>query len=191
MTSDARREVAQQFFGGVVVEDVTTFGQRVDVCVRVDADEVARRRQVRTGAIVSEDVLRLLASLPSCISLPVELLDPLQRLVLEEALELHAVEMDGPTTFRLAARPPLEPIGLVLVASDWADVVALSFLGTLAPRVVVASGTLARRVLRDTGASLGVVANGEIVRPPLAHRVRDSWQRWLTSELAFERFLGA
>lgn len=174
-------------FSGEVVRDLPVFSQRVDVWFRPDRSEIDRRRRAGLGAITDPDALRTLLALP--IGHPVRLTDlhPLDGLVLD-SLPPGAAEVGDETVTRQATSP-VELTGLVKNAARWEDVQAVSLLRTHAPRLVMASNPLARRVLEEADPDIGVAvrsAQGMVVlRQPGSRWVKPSWQRWLLAEAAF------
>ncbi len=182
--------IVRALFGGVVVKGLETFGQHVDLSVRLVNEEVERRRDAAMGAVLDASMLRFVSALPYGIRLPVDLLDPLGRLALGEATAAGLIHQ-AVDEFVVVVRPPVEPIGLVMHALDWDDIVAVSFLRTHAPRAVIVGRPLARRVMNEADPGLGVVSEGEVVRLPDSRYVKSGWQRWLTAELAYARLLAS
>jgi hypothetical protein len=174
-------------FPGDVTRNLLIFGQRVDVWFEPDLFEVDRRAQSRLGAITDADGLRSLMTLP--IGLPVRMMDlaPLDLLVLETLGEGAVVIHDSMVTRH--ARPPVRLTGLVKHAERWDDIQAVSLLRTHAPRLVLASEPLARRVLKEADPDIGIAITTEssivLKRKPGSRWLRPSWQRWLLAEAVF------
>ena len=176
-----------ELFTGDLVEGLEVFGQRIDVWVERNFDEIARRKVKELGAITSADAIRTLMGLPAGVPVPARTVNPLDLLVLTGLASGH-VRMEDDDIVRLVV-PPMRIMGIVKHAIDWDDVVAVTLLRTHGPRVVVASGALARRALRDADPDLGV-ANHDfgktvIQRRPGNRWLKPSWQHWLIAEAAF------
>lgn len=180
-------------FGGSLLRGVRLFAQTVDVSCRPDAAEADRRRALGVGAMTDPDLLRALMGIPEGLPVAIEALAAVTTFALDELLSCGAVEIIGGHVIRRAV-PPVELLGLTKVVSDWSEVQAITLLRTHAPRMVIAPATLARRILAEVDAEVGVSvqsARGEVGcrRLPGASRVRPSWQRWFTAEVAYGAWL--
>lgn len=179
-------------FDGERVADVHVFGQTVDIWIRPRSEEIDRRASAGVGAIHEDYMLRALMNVPEGVPIEMGTLDGATLLAMEELLTAHAVEIVGDAACRRAI-PPVDLVGIAKAARDWSDVQEISYLATHGPRIVVAVEPMARRVMREIDAEVGVAIVKEtdyvVLRRPGATAVRPSWQRWSIAETAFEMWL--
>jgi hypothetical protein len=180
------------WFRGEVLSNFIAFGQSVDLWIRPIEFEVERRRRAQLGAITRPDAIRSLMGLPAGIPIAMAAIAPLDRLVLE-ALSPAIIRTHRTEVERLAV-PPVQLVGIVKRAHSWDDVQAVSLLRTHAPRVVIASAALARRIIREADPEIGVADVDDVqttLRPPGRRWIKPSWQRWLIAELAYDAWRAA
>jgi hypothetical protein len=86
-------------------------------------------------------------------------------------------------------------VGVAKRVHSWEDVQKLSLLRTHAPRLAIASRSLADRIVRTCDPDMGVaVVTDDCVtmeRNPGRRWVRPSWQRWLVAEMVFAVAVGS
>lgn len=159
----------------------------MDLWCDVDEAEVARRSQLSLKAVTDESALRLLMELPYGAPLVLDSIHPLDRVLLDD-LPTGVVALTRRTVTRTLV-PPVRLTGIALWADSREEVERLLFLRSHAPRVAIGEDDLVDGLLRCAPLDLGLAspqANGvKVVRPASSRWVRPSWQRWLTSELAF------
>lgn len=178
-----------ELFDGDLLSDLTVFGQNVDAWVQPIKSEVLRRRDAMLGAILDPEILRTLRLLPFRMPVATSELGPIDMLILEDAPP-GAVEHRTDAIIRLA-EPPLQIMGIVKRAACWEDIQAVSLLRTHAPRFVEARHNLAIRAMREADSEIGVVDSGDkgaVLRKAGRRWLKPSWQRWLISEIAFDRW---
>lgn len=182
-----------ELFDGECVEDVDVIGQEVDIWIRPNIHEIERRRAQGVGAMCDHDHIRALMDLPEGVYVPLRCLDGATLLAMDDLVERGAVEFDGDSVSRVAVQP-VAMVGISKVAECWDDARRITWLGSHAPRYVIASGRIAKRVLAEIDPQVGLAVQQDgawrIARTAGARRVFPSWQRWAIAERAFAGWLG-
>ncbi|WP_423916768.1 hypothetical protein [Candidatus Poriferisodalis sp.] len=184
--------MTSELFAGERVEGVDVTGQVVDIWVRPNHHEIERRRSHSVGAMCDHDHIRALMDLPEGLHVPLNCLDGATLLAMDDLVDRGAVEFDGDSVSRVAVQP-VAMVGISKVAECWDDARRITWLGSHAPRYVIASGRIAKRVLKEIDPQVGLAVqhDGEcrIARTAGARRVFPSWQRWVIAERTFEKWL--
>jgi len=180
-------------FGGCVLPDVTVAGVVVDVVVELDNEELARRSELRLGAVDDRDLLEVLGQLPLGWRVPVDELDPVMRVVAEGAPP-GLVERVGDALVR-SYRPAIRTVGVITRQRDWRQgIEVISRFASVAPRGLVVTGSL-----RDFDAAvdaaqrlgIGLAVRTKNASPPLllvpagTRFRRPGTADWLFSERVF------
>lgn len=184
--------VTSTLFDGDFVPDVDVTGQVVDIWVRPYEDEIERRRALGVGAMLEHDVVRALFDMPAGVPLPPACLDGATLMAMDDLVELGAVEFNDALVTRIAV-VPVEMVGISKVAECWDDARRITWLGTHAPRFVIAGQRIAKRVMDEVDPQVGVVLQHQdetrILRPAGSRRLFPSWQRWVLAERSFAKWL--
>ena len=182
-----------ELFDGERVENVDVTGQEVDIWIQPNLHEIERRRAHGVGAMCDHDHIRALMDMPEGLHVPLRCLDGATLMAMEDLVELRAVKFDGNSVSRVAVQP-VAMVGISKVAECWDDARRITWLGPHAPRYVIASGRIAKRVLAEVDPQVGLAVpqDGQcrIARTAGARRVFPSWQRWAIAERAFAKWLG-
>ena len=178
-------------FAGTRVQNVHVFGQTVHLWVVPRLEEIDRRTRAGTGPITDHGHLQALHPIPESEPVAADSLGALALLELDALLATRAIKLDEHRAWRLAVAP-MEIVGIEKQATTWSDIQAITLLRTHAPRIVIASTTLARRTLREIDDAVGVATNTNgalrILRPAAQTAHRRSWQRWAIAEAAYEQW---
>jgi hypothetical protein len=180
----------------VPVLDVAHAGGLVDVLAVVDAAEHERRRAFGLTAVTDRLLLEALALLPAGVPFPADVVDPLQRVVLDGAAR-GVVEVVDDCYVR-GWRPPCELAAAIVFAPTALWLGALELISTtvgLADRYIVVRARPSPALLeRATKVGVGVVWDegsdqSRIVTRPRRRPRRLGVRRWTLQERVYERWL--
>lgn len=128
-------------FDGFILPAATLAGVVVDVVVRLDHEELARRAEHGLGAVDDRDLLVALGQMPLGWCVPANELDPVVRAFVEGAPQ-GLVERVGDGLVRLY-RPAAHAAGVVTRQRDWrTGIDVVSRFAAVAPRGLVLTGPL-------------------------------------------------
>ena len=181
---------------GHPVFGVSYAGASVHVLVRIDHDEAERRARHRLGAFSDELALEALASLPLGVSVPVESIDPLRRIVIDGCPKGVVQVEDGHYVRRWRPACEVQATFVFATVGGWlGPLERLSVTVGLADRYLIMPAAPRRATLERAGrVGVGVVqfdgcVGTRVLLPPVPRPRRLGVRRWRFLEEAYGRWL--
>ncbi len=179
---------------GEVVEGVRFGGTRFSAAIRLDRQEVGRRRDVGLAAVLEPRLLEAMSSLPLGIEVPLPGIDPLLVAVLDSA-PAGVIEIGDDYLRRLLK--PVVDVELVIVESKMGSfpLAAAAGFAADAPRsIVMPEPPSDLWLLREAEAyGVGVVVDtaspNVLVVPSFERRGKPSPRHWWFLETVYDRWI--